>query len=109
MTPNTFPVPEGPTASFSTVISGIPTANFSWTERGLYRISWEANDLALGQVYLDLRVVVAGVSTSILTMYTPGYYDVVLGQGGGTYNFATTSLDPRTRHSAKRASMTKVG
>lgn len=108
MTPNTFPVPEGPTATFSNVRSPAATPNFTFTERGMYRVSWEANDEALGYIQLDLRTVVSGTSTSILTMYVPGYYDVQIGPGGATFNFIVASLDPTRTHSARRCSLTKV-
>lgn len=109
MTPNTFPVPEGPTFTRSDVSSPGATSNFSFTEAGRYRVSWEARDDDLGYVQLDLRTVVSGTSTSQLTMYTPGYYDIVLPQGGATLNFLVTSLDANRLVQARRVSLTKVG
>lgn len=103
-TPNTFPAPTGPTVAFHEVEPGT-TANFTWGEKGRYTITLEAaspNGVVSNVGTVLLQQVVAGVTSTLLTINQQGKYDVVLPLGGGTLNFNLTKQ-------VKNLRMTKVG
>ena len=112
MAGNQFPIPNGVTASFSKLLNGVATPNFSFGEAGRYAVVWNAQPDALNAgVKLVLQQVVGSTTTALLTMTVPGRYDLVLGTGGGTFNFlgtATGGVVGEAGHVVSRASMTQV-
>ena len=111
MTGNTFPAPNGVTASKSRIANGATTDNFTFLEAGRYAITWELEPEALdvGLTTLLLQQVVGTTTSTYMSMTKPGRYDIVLGTGGGTFNFTATVTDPFARTVlVRRASMTLV-
>ena len=112
MAGNQFAPPNGVKASFSKILDGQTTANMVWGEAGRYAIVWNAQADALNAgVQLVLQQVVGSTTSAYLTMNVPGRYDIVLGLGGGTFNFLATAPGGAVGpggHVVSDASMTQV-
>jgi len=101
-TGNTFPPPLGPTVSFQPPEAvNTTTANFTFNEKGLYCITFEAHQsqpgtnqsvdqLFPGTVTLQ-QFTAPSTNAALLAMTQPGVYYIVLPPGGYTMNFNCTN------------------
>ena len=90
-TPNTYPAPIGVTVSFTNLLGGSTTPNFTLAEPGFYIVSLELPDVSTPGDQVTLQSSVSGVNTAVLTMTRSGYYNLSVPVGGQTYNFTTVN------------------
>ncbi len=65
VTGDTFPAPNGVTASQANLLNGQTSPNFSFGEAGRYAITWNANEVALNDgVQLVLQQVVGSTTSA---------------------------------------------